>query len=150
MKSVLNFSVVALLAIVVLAGCTKYRDHFDDRNYNEDAIVYKHDYSPWVILSFSNGDYAVMKSLEAGQDRWPEEGDVLRGNFDNTGSRLFRNVTMNYNFNGLIAAFQSNLDDAIDDWDYYASKDGWPSASAVSRTKDFTPMARSKNTTPVK
>jgi len=149
MKKFFSLTAVALMAIVVLASCTKDRDYYDNR-YGEQATVYKHDYSPWIILSFGNGDYAVMKALEANEDFWPETNDILRGNFDNTGSRGFRNVTMSYNFNGLIAEFQSNLTDALDAWDYYATKDGWPPQSAVSRTKNFAPIARLKTTMDVK
>ena len=148
MKRLLNFSLVATLAVLVLASCSKNRDYYD--NGGEEALVYKHDYSPWVILSFSNGDFAVMKALSTNQDLWPEKNDILRGNFESKGTRTFRNVTANYNFNGLIAEFQDNLTDALDDWDYYATQDGYPPSSAVSRTKDFTPMARSPKTGTIK
>lgn len=140
MKRFFNFSLIVVLAVVFLASCTK-NDYYNN-SYAEQATVYKHDYSPWIILSFANGDFAVMKALEADKNYWPETYDVLRGNFDKTGSRSFRNVTMNYTFNGLIAEFQTNVNDALDAWDYYASKDGYPPASSVSRTKSFTPMAR--------
>lgn len=125
MKRVLNFSVVALLAIVVLASCTKSRDYFDDRNYTEDATVEYDENSPFSILSFSSGEYAVFKTLSSNPDIWPYRYEIIRGNFQSTGSRSFKNVTGNYTFNANVVEFFSNYLDARDALDEYAIRDGY-------------------------
>lgn len=146
MKRFLNYSVVALLAIVVLASCTKSDYYYDDgRNYNEDATVVYHEDSPWIILSFYDGGYAVMKAMSNSVNYWPEQNDIVRGNFQNTGTRTFKNTTMGYNFTGWVVSFANNYDDAYDDLDYYATRDGYPASSALQRNKEIKASARSGN-----
>ncbi|MFV0604975.1 MAG: hypothetical protein ACK5NK_03945 [Niabella sp.] len=143
MKRILNFSVIIILAVIVLASCTR-SDYIDDR-YTENATVVYHEDSPWIILSFYDGSYAVMKSMDADSYYWPEQGDVVRGDFQNTGTRTFSNVTMRYSFRGWIVSYANNYDDAYADLDYYATRDGYALSPTLQRNKNIQSSPRTGN-----
>jgi hypothetical protein len=140
MKKFFSILLIAVAATVLLASCTK-RDY--NNRYNEDGIVVYHENSPWIIVSFNDGDYAVMKAVESNSDYWPITNDILRGNFQYTGTRSYNNVTAGYYFNGWIVSFESNYSAAKSDLDYYATQDGY----ALSKADGVKTSIRTRVTT---
>lgn len=130
MKRILNFSLIGLLAIVLLASCSK-RDYYDNRSYTEDAYVEYDENTPYSIVSFDDGGFAVFKTLSSNPDDWPLEGEFVRGNFQTLGSRSFKNVTAGYTFNGRVVEFNNTYNEAKSALDYYATNDGYAIANRI-------------------
>lgn len=146
MKKIFTYSLVAVFAVALLASCTK-RDYYND-SYNEDgSVIWASNATPYSIISFSNGDYALFKTLES-IDFWPYENDIINGNFETKGSRSFLNKNDNRRFNGLIIDFYSNLDNAYDDLVYYSNRDGYE-VSALMKNNKISSRVRSNTSIPI-
>ncbi|MCF3108446.1 hypothetical protein LL912_06630 [Niabella sp. CC-SYL272] len=137
MKRVLTFSIVSVLAVVVLASCSK-RDHYrdDDRFQNETGIT---EYisevgSPYSVVRMDyDGSYAVVFSQEKDSYYWPRMKDVIYGDFSVGGGRTLYNKTAGFNIRLEVDAFFDYKNDAINAVIRREDQEGY--AKAFSNTK---------------
>ncbi len=122
MKRVLNFSVVALLAIVVLASCTKSRDHYQNNDIETAVVVDFYD-SPYSIIRYDyDNTYAIIESLENDSNIWPRKGDRLRGTFYEGKESRVTNITRNYSNSIYVVENITTEDEAYEALDYYDTR----------------------------
>ncbi len=117
MKRILTFSIVSVLAVVVLASCSK-RDHWrdDDRLQNETAItVYVSEVgSPYSVVRMDyDGSYGIVYSQEKDKYYWPEINDVIYGDFSVGSGRTLYNKTAGFNIRLEVDEFFDYKNDAI-------------------------------------
>ncbi|MBZ4191144.1 hypothetical protein [Niabella beijingensis] len=149
MKRILTFSIVAVLATVVLASCSK-RDHWRDDNNTNDEYAYVTGYNkgyPYSIVQFSNDNtYAIIESRY--NDELPENGDELYGDFYRSNQyRIVRNNSRAPNKISIrvIEDGIQTATDATDALDYYCF-----GSNASSATKQNKVFISSKQNTPRK
>lgn len=134
MKRLLTFSILAVLATVLFASCSK-RDHYDNNYGKENGIV---EYEPEGYEYYSvvrlYDTYAFIETLENDESYWPYEGDQLRGTFDkNRDNRVF-NVTRNRNITVQIRGFYDTQSQAILAVENYINQYGYSSKNGIQRS----------------
>jgi len=137
MKRILTFSIASVLAVVVLASCSK-RDHWrdNDRYNDESAItVYVSEVgSPYSVVRMDyDGSYAVVYSQEKDKYYWPETNDVIYGDFSIGGGRTLYNKTAGFNIRLEVDDFFDYKNDAINSVIRKEDKEGY--AKAFNNTK---------------
>lgn len=122
MKKLFNFSLLAILLVVVLASCSKNRDYYQDDR--EVATVYEFaDGTPYSIIQYNkDGTYAIIESLDANTKLWPDIDDRLEGVFvEGRQSRVY-NRTYGTNINIYVTENITTRNEALDALDYYADR----------------------------
>lgn len=107
-------------AVVLMTGCVKrdyYDDDYDNWGNNEEygKVTYISEVnSPYSVVRM-NADYqyAVVYSTDNNVKLWPEEGDVLYGDFTVGGNRKIYNKTIGKNITLEVDEFFYNENDAI-------------------------------------
>ncbi|MGJ7031637.1 hypothetical protein [Niabella hirudinis] len=139
MKRIFTFSILSVLAVVVLASCSK-RDYWrdDDRYTNETGItVYVSEVgSPYSVVQMDyDGSYAVVYSLEKDKYYWPEKSDIIYGDFSVGGSRTLYNKTAGFNIRLEVDDFFDYKDDAINSVIRKEDKGGYVAAFKNTNVK---------------
>ena len=136
MKRILTFSLLAVLATVIFASCSKH-DHWDDGNSNKE-YAYVSGYNkgyPYSIIQFSSDyTYAIIENKY--DDELPKNQEELYGDFyaDNQ-YRTVRNVSGGYNMTMRVKedGIQTAAD-AKDALDFYCYG---PNAASLSKKNEF-------------
>jgi hypothetical protein len=86
MKKIFTFSIGAILAIGLLAGCTKRSGgYYNDEDYwlsrESGVVVYSDSYCPYYVVETRSG-YTVIESLNGFT---PYEGNVIYGDLSRQG-----------------------------------------------------------------
>ncbi|TXI33352.1 MAG: hypothetical protein E6Q58_02860 [Niabella sp.] len=118
MKKILTISLMFLAGIVLLSSCTKtdYYDDWQDDNNDESGIVkyISEVNSPYSVVKMDyDGQYAVIYSVDKDVKLWPENNDVLIGDFTVGGNRKVYNKTIGKSINIEVDEFFKYQDDAI-------------------------------------
>ncbi len=129
MKRLLNFSLIAILAVVVLAGCTKNRDHYDDRTEIADVFYFDNG-TPYSIIKYrADNTFGIIESIDANTQLWPDFDEVLEGIFiEGRQSRVY-NRTGGFYANIFVMENVNTRDEAYDALDYYNEKYGFAAKS---------------------
>ena len=125
MKKIFTLSAILLFAVVLLSSCVK--DHTvitNNENYwlskEEGEVVYSDPYcNYWVVETYYG--YTIVSSNAGSQ---PYEGDLLYGNFSNTGTRDMYNYSGRFVFTGTVTDYWLNSNEVLDALDYYCPIDG--------------------------
>ncbi|WP_018629538.1 hypothetical protein [Niabella aurantiaca] len=117
MKRIFTFSIIAVLAAVVLTSCSK-RDYWrDDDPYNDESgiTVYISEVgSPYSVIRMDyDGRYAIVYSQESDKYYWPEMNDVIYGDFSVGGGRTLYNKTAGFNIRLEVDEFFDYKNDAV-------------------------------------
>ncbi len=90
MKKIFTLSSVLILAMLLLAGCSK-RDYTYDRDYwlskERGEVVYSDTYCPYYVVETYNG-YTIIRSTNGFT---PYEGSIVYGDFSRRGYMDFYN-----------------------------------------------------------
>lgn len=114
MKRLLTFSILAVLATVFFASCSK-RDHYNN-SYKENGVVtyISEVNSPYSVVRMDDdGTYAVIYSTDGSASLWPEINDLLYGDFAEGGNRNVTNKTIGKTIRIEVDDFFDYRDDAI-------------------------------------
>ena len=125
MKKIFTLSAILLFAVVLLSSCVK--DHTvitNNENYwlskEEGEVVYSDPYcNYWVVETYYG--YTIVSSNAGSQ---PYEGDLLYGNFSNTGTKDIYNYSGRFVFTGTVTDYWLNSNEVLDALDYYCPIDG--------------------------
>ncbi|MFT3904088.1 MAG: hypothetical protein QM727_13010 [Niabella sp.] len=131
MKKILSIALISVAATVLLASCSR-RDYYDD-NYKEsgEVVYYSKIGSPYSIIQmYNDGQYAIVKSMENDSYYWPEENDVIYGNFNSIGTRTFRNRTAGFDIRLRVLDFMRSYTNAVYALEDYEDADGYYSKGA--------------------
>ncbi len=130
MKKIFTFSSVLVLAIVLLAGCSRRGYHGGGDNEldywlskENGVVVYSDGYCPYYVIETYNG-YTIVR---ASSGPTPYEGDEIYGNLSSRGYKDLYNYTDNSIIRGEITDYWLSYGDAqyiIDNLCYTYSKGG--------------------------
>ena len=120
MKKIFILSASFLLAIFVLNSCVKERVVVaNNDNYwfskEQGEIVYSDSYCNYFVVATYNG-YNIVRTYAGSQ---PYEGDIVYGNFSNTGTRDMYNSSGRFVFTGAVVEYWLSYNQALDALDYY-------------------------------
>ncbi|MFD2919696.1 hypothetical protein ACFS6H_08270 [Terrimonas rubra] len=119
MKRIFTLSALFMTVVVLLASCVKRSDQYFDESYwlskERGVVVYSSGACSYYVVETFRG-YTVIRS---GDGYMPFEGDILYGNFSNTGSRDIYNYSDRSLMRGNIIEYWLDYFDAQDAIDYY-------------------------------
>ncbi|OJU25695.1 MAG: hypothetical protein BGN92_12035 [Sphingobacteriales bacterium 41-5] len=125
MKRLLNFSLIAILAVVVLASCSKNRDYYQN-DYETASVVDYENGTPYSIIQYhADNTYAIIESRDTNTQLWPDRGEILEGVFiEGRQSRVY-NRTGGFNANIYVVENITSRDEAYDALYYYNDNYGF-------------------------
>ncbi len=118
MKKIFTFSIVAVLAALLLTSCTKERVYGDNGYWlsqERGDVVYSNNNCGYYVVETGYG-YTIIRNLD-GLNTY--DGDVMYGNFGGYGSRDFYNYTANVITRGTVVEYDLSYNAAQDAIDYY-------------------------------
>lgn len=119
MKRILNFSLIGLLAVILLASCSKNRDYYDDDREIATVVDYE-DGTPYSIIQYqSDRTYAIIESVDNNTQLWPDRGEILEGVFIEGRETRVYNRTGGFNTNIYVVENVNTRDEAYDALYYY-------------------------------
>lgn len=126
MKRLLNFSLVAVVAMLVLASCSKNKDYYDNSDYETVSVVDYENGTPYSIIQYhADNTYAVIESMDTNTQLWPDRGEILEGVFiEGRQSRVY-NRTGGFNSNIYVVENVNTRDEAYDALYYYNDRYGF-------------------------
>jgi hypothetical protein len=113
MKKIFTISSILILAVALLAGCTKNSYYNDDNDTDYwmskeyGVVAYADGYCPYIVIETYNG-YTIINSSGA----QPYEGDEVYGDLSFRGYRSFYNYTDNTIFRGEVTDYWLSYADA--------------------------------------
>ncbi len=95
MKKILTFAILAATVTVLLSGCYKSDYYYDNNNNVERARVIDYENgTPYSIIRYDyDATYAIIESMDANTNLWPEINDRLEGVFKEGQERSVYNIT---------------------------------------------------------
>ena len=120
MKKIFTLSVVLFISTLFLGSCVQEHTYPDNNeNYwlskERGEVVYSDSYCNYYVVETYYG-YNILRSY-AGY--MPYEGDIVYGNFSNTGTRDIYNRTTGRIFTGTVTDYWLSYNGAQDALDYY-------------------------------
>jgi len=119
MKKIFTLSVVALVATVIMTGCTKERFTTINEGYwlskERGQVVYSDSYCNYYIVQTSSG-YTVVRSYGGYK---PFEGSILYGDFSYAGTNDIYNRSTGIIFTGYVVDYWLSYYAAQDELNYY-------------------------------
>lgn len=119
MKRITQFSMVALLAVIMLASCSKNRDHYRD-NIERAQVIDFEDGTPYSIIYYINTrTYAIIESVDNNTQLWPDYDDILEGVFIKGRQTNVYNRTGGFRANIFVVENVNTEEEAYDALYYY-------------------------------
>jgi len=119
MKQIFTLSALALVAAVILNGCTKEQFSNIDENYwlsrERGEVVYSDRYCNFYVIETNNG-YAVIRSYGGYK---PLEGSIMYGDFSHAGTKDMYNRSSGNIFTGTVTDYWLSYNAALNAMDYY-------------------------------
>ncbi len=118
MKKIFAYSVMALMAILLLSSCAKERINNNDNYWlsqERGDVVYSSNGCGYYVVETNYG-YTIIRNQDGLRIY---DGDVLYGNFGNYGTRDFLNYTTNQVTRGNVVDYDLSYNSALDAIDYY-------------------------------
>lgn len=116
MKKIFTFSVAAVLAAILFAGCAKEKPYYNDWLSRERGdVVYSSNNCGYYVVETGYG-YTIIRNLD-GMNTY--DGDIMYGNFGGYGPRDFYNYTAGVVTRGTVVEYDLSYGAAQDALDYY-------------------------------
>lgn len=119
MKKIFTYSIVAVMATLLFAGCVKDRGYQHDNGYwlsqERGDVVYSNNSCGYYVVETNYG-YTIIRNMDGLRTY---DGDVLYGNFGGYGSRNFYNYTVDLITRGTVVEYDLSYSEALDAMDYY-------------------------------
>jgi hypothetical protein len=124
MKKIFTLSIVAVVAALLFASCTKERVYHDDTAYwlsqERGDVVYSSNSCGYYVVETNYG-YTIVRNLDGLRTF---NGDIVYGNFGGYGSRDFYNYTANLITRGSVVEYDLSYSAAQAAIDYYCPYGG--------------------------
>lgn len=119
MKKIFTYSIAAVIATLLFAGCVKDRGYQHDNGYwlsqERGDVVYSNNSCGYYVVETNYG-YTIIRNMDGVRTY---DGDVLYGNFGGYGSRNFYNYTADLITRGTVVEYDLSYSQALDAMDYY-------------------------------
>jgi len=119
MKRIFTLSVIAIVAALLVTGCSKERYTNVDESYwlskERGQVVYSDSYCNYYVVETGSG-YSVIRSYGGYK---PYEGSILYGDFSYTGTSEIYNRSTGVIFSGYVSDYWLSYYAAMDELDYY-------------------------------
>lgn len=121
MKKILTFSILMVAIAIIFGSCTK-RDYYNSDIERATVIDYANG-TPYSLVQYDyDRTYAIVESMEANTEYWPEVYDRLEGRFYERQSRRVYNITAGFYIDLYVVENVPTKGEALDALDYYANK----------------------------
>ena len=148
MKKIFTYSIAAVIATLLLAGCVKDRGYQHDNGYwlsqERGDVVYSNNSCGYYVVETNYG-YTIIRNMDGVRTY---DGDVLYGNFGGYGSRNFYNYTVDLITRGTVVEYDLSYSEALDAMDYYCPY--YKSGGATIRQSTNALNKVQRNTVPAK
>ncbi|MBO9620085.1 MAG: hypothetical protein J7539_13735 [Niabella sp.] len=142
MKRILTFSLLAVLATFIFAGCSK-NGYNDNNNPDVENGVVKYapvGYNYYAVVQLFDS-YAFIETLDQSANKWPIYNDVLRGTFYKGSNNKVYNQTAQVWTTVVVHDFYNTEADADNALEAYHAKYGYAKQQQV-QTADSTSSTR--------
>lgn len=126
MKRILTYPVVALIAIVLLASCSRSSDQYYNNDVEIATVVDYENGTPYSIIQYQyDRTYAIIESMDNNTQLWPDRGEILEGVFVEGRRSSVYNRTGGFRSNIYVVENITNRDEAYDALYYYNDRYGY-------------------------
>lgn len=145
MKRILNFSLLAVLATVIFASCSKH-DHWDNGNGDKEngKVVYvAKGYEYYSVVQLYDS-FAFIETLDNDPNSWPYKYDDLRGTFYSDRDNSVYNVNGDVYTTVRVHGFYDTQSEATLAVNSYINQYGYTKSTKIQRaeTRNNTPAIK--------
>lgn len=132
MKKTLSITLVAVVAVVLFASCSKNDYYQQDRIETGSVEIVRNAY-PWYAIVYLGDTYAFIETLSNVEDDWPYNGERLTGIFDENRDTRIYNEDGGFYVTIRVHGFYSNYNNALNAMDSYFDRYGFTKKETVLR-----------------
>ena len=132
MKRILSITFAAVVAVVLLAGCSK-NDYYQKEKIETARVVTAPDAYPWYAVIDLGDTYGFIETLSDYKEDWPYAEERLTGIFyENRDSRVY-NEDGKFYVNIRVHGFYSSYNNALNAMKNYYDRYGFTKKETVLR-----------------